>query len=196
MAEDAGRTSSNRAGFGQREPRAPIYGSHAMIVSGHAAASQAGIAIHRRGGNAVDAMIAASAALTVVLGHATSIGGDCFILYHEAASGRIIGLNASGFAPQSAAQEQFRNGMKAQGALAPVVPGLVAAWEAMHRRFGKLAWSGLLDTAIEVAENGHAVSHVLADRIPEDRALLLADPGCAAVYFPGGRPVVASGPSR
>ena len=81
-----------RAGLSLREPRSPIYGNHAMIVSGHAAASLAGISVHRRGGNAVDAMIAASATLAVVLGHATSLGGDCFILIHEAASGRIMGL--------------------------------------------------------------------------------------------------------
>src|ERR1700761_6879748 len=107
MAEDAAKTRNHRAGLGMREPRSPIFGSHAMIVSGHAAASQAGIAIHRRGGNTVDAMIAASAALTVVLGHATSLGGDCFILYHEGATGRILGLNSSGFAPQGATPERF-----------------------------------------------------------------------------------------
>ena len=76
LAEHSARPT--RAGLSLREPRSPIYGSRAMIVSGHAAASAAGIAIHRRGGNAVDAMIAASATLAVVLGHATSIGGDCF----------------------------------------------------------------------------------------------------------------------
>src|SRR6201996_9338156 len=121
MAEDAAKTRNHRAGLGMREPRSPVFGSHAMIVCGHAAASQAGIAIHRRGGNAVDATIAASAALTVVLGHATSIGGDCFILYHQASSGRILGLNSSGFAPQLATHDCFAGGMKSQGPLAPVV---------------------------------------------------------------------------
>lgn len=159
-----------------------------MIVSGHAAASQAGIAIHRRGGNAVDAMIAASAVLTVVLGHATSLGGDCFILYHEAASGRIIGLNASGVAPQTATPERFAGGMKAQGPLAPVVPGLVAAWETMHRRFGKLPWAELFGEAIALAE-AHPISAVLARNIALSRTALAADPGCAALYLPGGRPL-------
>src|SRR5579863_7481623 len=101
---------SVRAGLSLREPRAPIFGSHAMIVSGHSAASLAGIAVHRRGGNAIDAMIAASATLAVVLGHATSLGGDCFILFHEAASGRVLGLNASGVAPQAATPEHFADG--------------------------------------------------------------------------------------
>ena len=188
MAEDTSKTRNHRAGLGMREPRSPIFGSHAMIVCGHAAASQAGIAIHRRGGNAVDAMIAASAALTVVLGHATSIGGDCFILYHEGATGRILGLNASGFAPRGATPERFAGGMKAQGPLAPVVPGLVNAWETMHRRFGKLAWRDLFTEAIALAE-AHPISAVLARNIGLSRATLASDPGCAALYLPGGRPL-------
>ena len=190
MADDAPKTRSNRAGLSLREPRAPVYGSHAMIVCGHHAASQAGIAIHRRGGNAVDAMIASSAALTVVLGHATSIGGDCFILYHEAASGRIMGLNSSGFAPQLATPDRFAGGMKSQGPLAPVVPGIVSAWEMMHRRFGKLPWAELFTEAIALAE-AHTISAVLAKHIAESKALLAADPGCAALYLPDGKPIAA-----
>jgi gamma-glutamyltranspeptidase/glutathione hydrolase len=189
MATDtASQARSGRAGIALREPRAPVYGSHAMIVSGHSAASLAGIGIHRRGGSAIDAMIAASAALTVVLGHATSLGGDCFMLYHDAASGRVFGLNASGVAPQAATPERFAGGMKGQGPLAPVVPGLVRGWEAMHRRFGRLPWNELFADAIELAE-GHPISAVLAQRVADSRAALAADPGCAALYLPGGRPI-------
>jgi gamma-glutamyltranspeptidase/glutathione hydrolase len=181
---------SKRAGLSLREPRAPIFASQAMIVSGHAAASLAGISMHRRGGNAVDAMIAASATLAVVLGHATSLGGDCFILFHEAASGRILGLNASGVAPQAATPEQFADGMKAQGPLAPVVPGLVRAWDFMHRRFGHVAWKELFRDAIALAD-GHTISSVLAARIADNRKTLAADPGCAALYLPDGRAIAA-----
>jgi len=173
--------------FETRSPRAPVYGRRAMVVSGHAAATLAGISALKRGGTIVDGMVAASAALGVVLGHATSIGGDCFMLYHEAASGRTFGLNASGIAPTAATPEYFPDGMKTRGPLAPVVPGLVRAWEAMHRRHGRLAWRSLFEDAIDLAKNGHPVSHVLADRIPDDRPLLAADPGCAATYLPRGR---------
>ena len=191
MSDETGRYQHNsRAGLGLREPRSPVYGNHAMIVSGHNLASQAGIAIHRRGGNAVDAMIAASAALTVTRGEATSIGGDCFILYHEAASGRIMGLNASGFAPQAATPDRFAGGMKAQGPLAPVVPGLVAAWDTLHRRFGKLPWRELFTDAIALAE-AHAISAVLARNIATCRDTIAGDPGCAALYLPGGHPLAA-----
>src|ERR1700675_2967882 len=171
-----------------RSARAPVFGRQAMVVSGHAAATLAGIGILKRGGNLIDAMVAASAALAVVVGQATSIGGDCFLLFHEAASGRSFGLNASGVAPAMAVPDRFPDGMKTRGPLAPVVPGLVRAWDVMHRRFGRLPWNGLFDSAIELAE-GHAVSKVLAERLPENRDALAADPGCAALYLPQGRPI-------
>jgi gamma-glutamyltranspeptidase len=65
----------------------------------------------------------------------------------------------------------------------------VRAWDVLHRRFGKLAWRELFDDAVDLAGNGHPVSQILAERIPDDRALLAADPGCAALYLPGGRAV-------
>jgi gamma-glutamyltranspeptidase len=171
-----------------RSPRAPVFGREAMIVSGHAAATLAGIDILKRGGNLIDAMVAASAALAVVVWQATSIGGDCFLLFHEAKTGRTFGLNASGVAPALATPERFPDGMKTRGPLAAVVPGLVRAWDAMHRRFGRLRWKNLFDRAIELAE-GHPVSKVLAERLPESREALADDPGCAALYLPNGRPI-------
>ncbi|HEX2512188.1 MAG TPA: gamma-glutamyltransferase family protein [Xanthobacteraceae bacterium] len=171
-----------------RAPRAPIYGSRAMVVSGHSAATLAAIAVLKRGGHVVDAMVAASAVLTTVLGHATSIGGDCFLLFHDSSTGRTIGLNASGTAPAGATAERFPDGMQLYGPLAPVVPGLVRGWEAMHRRYGTLPWADLFDEAISTAE-AHPVSHVLANWISAGRDKLAADPGCAALYLPDGRPI-------
>lgn len=178
-----------------RKARAPVHGKRAMVVSGHSAASLAGIATLRRGGNLIDAMVAASSTLAVVISQATSIGGDCFILFHEAATGRTHGLNAGGVAPALAKPELFPDGIKGQGPMAAVVPGLVRGWEAMHRRFGRLPWKDLFDDAVDLAENGF-VSPVLAERIPENRAALAADPGCAALFLPGGRPLSAGEPLR
>src|ERR1700716_2481745 len=146
------RVMSMPAGPQCRSARAPVFGSQAMVVSGHAAATLAGIGILKRGGNLIDAMVGASAALAVVVGQATSIGGDCFLLFHEAASGRTFGLNASGVAPALALLERFPDGMTTRGPLAPVVPGLVRAWDVMHRRFGRLPWKGLFDQAIALAD--------------------------------------------
>ena len=171
-----------------RSPRAPVFGRRAMVVSGHAAATLAGIGALKDGGNLVDAMVAASAALAVVVGQATSIGGDCFLLFHEAATGTTFALNASGVAPALATPARFPDGMKTRGPLAPVVPGLVRAWEVMHRRFGRLKWERLFDPAIELAQ-AHPVSKVLAERLPENSAALANDRGCAALYLPQGRPL-------
>src|SRR5215510_16372166 len=90
--------------------RAPVYGRRAMVVSGHSAATLAAVATFKRGGTIVDAMVAGSAALAVVVGQATSIGGDCFLLFHDGRTGRTIGLNASGVAPQTATPDTFPDG--------------------------------------------------------------------------------------
>jgi gamma-glutamyltranspeptidase/glutathione hydrolase len=158
-----------------------------MVVSGHSLASLAGIRTLQRGGNLADALVAASAALTVVLGHATSIGGDFFLLYHDAAESRTYGLNSSGVAPSAAVPARFPDGMKETGPLAPVVPGIVRGWEELHRRFGALPWQSLFEDAIQLADAGHPVSKVLVERIPEHRRDLAADPGCAALYLPNGK---------
>src|SRR5262249_20283195 len=170
--------------------RAPVYGRRAMVVSGHSAATLAAIAAFRRGGNIVDAMVAGSAALATVVGQATSIGGGCFLLFHDGQTGRTTGLNASGVAPQTATPEKVPGGLKIHRPLGPVVPGLVRAWDVMHRRHGRLAWATLFGDAIAIAD-GFPVSHSLAERAPATRAQVAADPGCAALYLPGGRPIAA-----
>src|SRR3979411_1642823 len=162
-----------------RSARAPVFGRPAMVVSGHAAATLVGIDILKGGGNLIDAMVGASAALAVVVGQATSIGGDCFLLFHEAAPGLPYGLHASGVAPALAVPERFSDGMAMRGPLAPVVPGLVRGWHVMHRRFGHLPWKNLFDQAIALAQ-GHPVSKVLAERRLEAGVGLAADPGCPA----------------
>src|SRR5262249_5408352 len=161
--------------------RAPVYGRRAMVVSGHSAATLAAIAAFRRGGNIVDAMVAGSAALATVVGQATSIGGGFLLLFPGGKTRRAHGLQASAAAPRTATPEKFPDGMKIHGPLAPVVPGLVRAWDVMHRRHGRLAWATLFGDAIAIAD-GFPVSHSLAERAPATRAQVAADPGCAALY--------------
>ena len=84
---------------GVKLPRSPVYGTKGMVVSGHSLASRSGLRIIEKGGSVVDAMISTSAVLCTVLPHATSFGGDAFIIYHDADSGKTRGLNASGYAP-------------------------------------------------------------------------------------------------
>ncbi len=177
-----------REGEGRASVRAPVYGSRFMAVTGHNAGTLAAIDMHKRGGNIVDAAIAASAALTVVLGQATTIGGDCFVLFHEAATGKLHALNASGVAPAAATPDAFSDGMKVHGPRAAVVPGLVRAWEALQARFGGFGWAGLFGHAIDAAD-GHPVSYILASVLPGDVPALAGDRGCAGVFLAGGKPV-------
>jgi gamma-glutamyltranspeptidase len=173
----------------QRSSRKPIFGQKGMVVSGHPAASLAGLRVLERGGNVIDAAIAASAALAVLLSHATSIGGDCFALFHDGKTNRTRGLNASGVAPQAATLDKFPTGIPLLGPTAVLVPGLVRAWGQLHEQYGTLQWSSLFEAAISYAEDSAPISSVLAERIVAHRAQILADPGSRQTYLDGEAPV-------
>lgn len=175
---------------GVRIPRSPVYGTRHMVVSGHSLASLAGLRVLEAGGSVVDATIATSAVLTVVLPHATSLGGDAFIINYDAESGALEGLNASGHAPEGATAEYFKDGIPARGPLAFSIPGLVRGWQRLHERHGKLPWTSLFADAIELAEE-HPLSRVLAAGLHLFRADVDADPGTASLYIPGGTPMNA-----
>ena len=173
---------------GVKLPRSPVYGTNGMVVSGHSLASTSGLRMLERGGSVVDAMISTSAVLCTVLPHATSFGGDAFIIHHNADSRETQGLNASGYAPSGATPEFFKDGMVAHGPNAASVPGIVRGWERLHQKHGKIPWKDLFADAIDLAENGHPVSRILTS------ALRLfdhvgKDPGCAALYMPRGVPM-------
>jgi len=175
---------------GIKIPRSPVYGTKGMVVSGHSLASVTGLRVLERGGSVVDAMIATSAVLCVVLPHATSFGGDAFFLFHNAKTGRTEGLNASGQAPAGATAEFFKDGMVARGPLAFSIPGIVRGWEEIHRRHGRLPWRDLFADAIEHAE-AHPLSRILAAGMTLYHDDVAADPGCSAIYMPGGVPMKA-----
>src|SRR3990170_4093172 len=112
--------------------RSVVMSTRGMIATSQPMATQAGLAVLQAGGNAMDAAIAASATLSVTEPQATGIGGDCFLLYHEAKSGKLYGLNGSGRAPRKATVEEFlRRGhteIPERGILSASVPGAVGAW--------------------------------------------------------------------
>ena len=175
---------------GVKIARSPVYGMNAMVVSGHSQASISGLRVLERGGSLVDAMIAASATLSVVLPHATSLGGDAFILFHDAGEGRTHGMNASGHAPAGATLEAYADGIPSRGPLAASVPGMVRGWERMHQRHGRLAWADLMEDAVRLAE-AHPVSRVLAAALHLFREDVEGDPGLRDIYYPDGEPLPA-----
>ncbi|MEI2416968.1 gamma-glutamyltransferase [Orrella sp. JC864] len=164
-------------------------GKRAMVVSGHDKATQAAIAVLERGGSIADAALAGAAVLSVVLPHACGLGGDAFVLVHDAASGKTLGLNASGRSPALAQRSSFPDGLQERGPLSCNVPGMIAGWQALHDRYGRLPWAELLGPAIGLAHDGFGVSPVLAKASALHRHMLNED--SRTLFLPDGVPLLA-----
>lgn len=174
--------------------RIPLFARNVVSTS-HPLAAQAGLRMLLKGGNAVDAAIAAAAAITIVEPVSCGLGSDAFAILWDGKE--LHGLNSSGVAPAAWSPEYFQGkyGTDANGlAKRPVrgwdsvtVPGVVAGWAALHERFGKLPFADLMEPAIEIAERGYAmppvVAHKWAAAVPE----LKDQPGFAETFMPNGR---------
>lgn len=180
-----------RAGYPSQ--RVPVFGRNVVSTS-HPYAAQAGLRMLWKGGNAVDAAIAAAAAMTIVEPCSNGLGSDAFAILWDGR--QLHGLNASGTAPQGWTPEYFR-GKYGDDARAPAkrgwdsvtVPGAVASWVALSERFGKLAFADLLEPAIEIAERGYGVPWVVRQKWAMAAALpeLTDQPGFADTFMPKGR---------
>ena len=137
-----------------------------IVATSQTLASQAGAAVLARGGSAVDAAIAANAVLGVVEPMMCGIGGDLFVIHADGKTGKLTGLNSSGFAPKGLSIEYLQSkgfsSIPYGGIHTASVPGAVAGWEAMHRKFGKLPWRDLFAPAIYYAEKGFPVTELIA----------------------------------
>ncbi|GAA5809931.1 hypothetical protein MFLAVUS_003346 [Mucor flavus] len=151
--------------------RSTVYGTRAMVSSSQPLATQAGLDILRKGGNAADAAIAVAAALNVTEPGSTGIGGDAFCLFYDAKLRTVRGLNGSGRTPAALTMDHIRNKANISGAAIPsysihaiTVPGAAAAWVDTVKEFGsgKIDLSTILGPAIDLAENGFPVSHISA----------------------------------
>ena len=171
--------------------RPVVMGRKGMVSSGHALASQAGIAMLQMGGNAMDAAIATAAALNVVEPLMSGVGGDGFIMVYQKETGRIEVCNGTGAAPLAATREYYADGLggiPSTGILSVSTPGLVDSWLAAHQRYGSLSLSQVFAPAIDLADNGFPVSHVLSRAIAGDR-LLCEFPTSRAVFTRDGAPL-------
>jgi gamma-glutamyltranspeptidase len=164
-----------------------------MVTCPHALASQAGVDVLRAGGSAVDAAIAASAALAVLYPHMTGLGGDAFWLIHDAQRNTVRYLDGGGRAAASADPAWFaargRREIPVRGILPATLttPGAVASWVEAHREFGRLPLRRNLDAAIGYARDGFAVTQRLAGWIEATAAELLPHTESAAIFLPHGR---------
>lgn len=149
-----------------RQTRSVTYAQHGMAATSDLRSTQAAVDVLREGGSAVDAAIAANCVLGVVEPMSCGIGGDLFSIVWDAPKQELVGLNASGRAPQQATLAEFRkrglDQVPTYGPLAWSVPGCVAGWRDLHARYGRLPWKRLLAPAIDLAENGFPVASVIA----------------------------------
>ena len=168
----------------------PVRGRHGAVASPHHLATQAGLAALRAGGSAVDAAIATNAALAVVAGHSCGLGGDAFWIIWDAERRTALTLNGSGRAGSDASLEAVRAAghahMPERGPWSITVPGGVHSWGEAHRRFGRLGWASLLESAIDLAAGFPATDGWL--EAIERSAMVFGDAGdWASVYRPPER---------
>ena len=156
------------------------------VASPHHAATRTGRDVLANGGNAADAAIAVNAMLSVVYPHMCGIGGDAFVLYYEARTGRVHCLNGTGPAPARATRESLtergHQTVPVRGPLAVTVPGAVAAWDALLKRFGTRRLTDLLGPAIVAAETGFEVGHRLSGWMRDAGEALRSDPTLARTF--------------
>ncbi len=186
------------AGTAAAEDTKPVVGrsvvatEYGIVAASQPLAARAGVQILERGGNAIDAAIAANATIGLMEPTGNGIGGDLFAIVYWAKSGEILGLNSSGFSPAGLTVELLASKgieeMPRRGIYSVTVPGVVAGWDALRSRLGTLPFSELLAPAIYYAENGFPLSEVIAGSWGRSRELLASHPSSKETYLIDGRP--------
>lgn len=145
--------------------REPVYAQEGMVATSHPLAAEAGLAVLRKGGNAVDAAIAVATTLTVVEPTQNGVGGDAFALVWDGQA--VHAMNASGRSPAALSYEALGlkegDSMPALGWGGVTVPGAPGGWSALHKRFGKQSFASLFDSAIHYARHGAPLAPVVAE---------------------------------
>jgi len=172
--------------------RSMVISKYGIVATSYVQASQAGAEVLRQGGSAVDAAIAANAVLGVEEPMMNGMGGDLFAIYFDAKSGKLYGLNSSGWAPKGLTIEHMKardvHQMPLRSIDAVTVPGAVAGWNALHEKFGKLPWKDLFRSAIFYADQGYAVPELVHEFWSGAPQIFANDPEGQRVYLPNGKP--------
>eukprot|EP00940_MAST-03C_sp_MAST-3C-sp2_P002761 g2761.t1 len=164
--------ASSRVWNGFRSRRSPVYSRYGMVAASQPLAVEAGLDVMRRGGNAVDAAIAVASCLNVTEPCSTGLGGDCFLLYYEAATKKVHAINGSGRSSKHLTLSDLRTSVAATktttefpdkfDAKTVTVPGTARGWEDAVNRFGTWSLDRVLEPAIRLAEDGFPVSPIAA----------------------------------
>lgn len=167
-------------------------GLRGMVASAHPRAAMIGAAILERGGNAFDAAIAVAAAEGVLLPMMCGLGGDGFAVVYDARRQEVLGLNGSGVAAAGATREHYAAQglrlMPLDGVHSVGVPGAVAFYQTMWKRWGTIPWAELWAPAIRLAEDGVAITAWVSRWIAERADVLRRYPDSARQFLPDGRP--------
>jgi gamma-glutamyltranspeptidase/glutathione hydrolase len=171
--------------------RSVVITDRGIAATSHYLASQVGAQVLARGGSAIDAAIAANAVLGVTEPMMNGIGGDLFLIYWDAKTGKLYGLNSSGWAPRNLTVEFLAQhgitSMPHDGIHSVTVPGTVEGWSQAHKRFGRLPWKDLFTPAIEYAEHGYAVPEIIQGYWAEAEGKLEKTDEARRVFLPGGK---------
>ncbi len=190
------------------QSRSEVMAQHGMVVTSQPLAAQAGLQILLRGGNAIDAAVATAAVLNVVEPMMAGMGGDLFAVMYIAKERKIYVLNSSGTAPSGATLARFNSlgyhwnpknwgptsGMPMSGILPVTVPGAVWGWQAALKRFGKLTFKEVLESAAQYAEKGFPVSERIAhdwrlpNALPLKQCCTEPDPESVKTWYVDGQP--------
>jgi gamma-glutamyltranspeptidase/glutathione hydrolase len=172
------------------QARSMVISRFGIVATSQTLASQAGALILERGGNAVDAAIAANAVLGLVEPSANGMGGDLFAIVYDAKQNKLYGLNSSGWAPSGLTIDFLRSKhidtMPRRGIYSTTVPGAVAGWNALRKKFGTMDFDKLLAPAIYYAENGFPVTELISAGWHSSAKLLASTPNSKATYLPDG----------
>ncbi|MGE0088020.1 MAG: gamma-glutamyltransferase [Bacteroidales bacterium] len=170
--------------------RSEVIAKHGMAATSQPLATQIALDILKKGGNAIDAAIAANAALGLMEPTGNGIGGDLFAIIWDAKSQKLYGLNASGRSPKSLTLEYFKEKgltkVPSHGPLSVSVPGCVDGWFEMHKKFGSLKMTEILKPAIDYAREGFPVSELIAYYWNSNSRFLKDFDGFKEIYMPNG----------
>ncbi len=173
------------------QARSMVISRYGIVATEHPLASQIGATILAQGGNAVDAAVAANAAMGVVGPMANGIGGDLFAIVYEAKSDKLYGLNASGWAPAGLSIEFLKakgiTEMPSNGIHSVTVPGCVDGWQKLLDRFGRKEMASVLAPAIRLAEEGFPVTEIFSSYWVESEKKLRRNRSASQTYLPNER---------
>jgi gamma-glutamyltranspeptidase / glutathione hydrolase len=175
----------------RNQGRSMVISRNGIVAAESPLAAQAGVQMLERGGNAVDAAVAANAMMGLVAPMSNGMGGDLFAIVYEAKTGKLYGLNASGWAPAGLTIEFLRNqgfqDMPSHGIQSVTVPGAVDGWQKLLDRFGKKKFSEVLAPAIRAAEEGFPVTEWTSALWAANADYLRGNEAAAQTYLPDNR---------